>query len=202
MDEGNKTSFGAYSRLLIDKTHPLRFQFRQSSLDIIHLNRNMMNSTAAAFLQKLAYRRIIAGRLEQFDPALADLQHRHPDLLLLDNFRVDVFKAKRVAPKLERFVDAFCCDSEMTDLHIICRGPHSVRASHAENVLTSCGLLQPAPRPPNTDRSSFGRSRVRAFPVSRSFRCCSSDRTTAFPAIAPAAATLRSPAAGPHCLRP
>src|SRR6476620_5406040 len=76
-----------------------------------------MVNTAAAFFKKRADRRIFAGRLKKLEPALANRQHRHADLLVLDCLCMDVFEAQSVFPKLQRFVNAPGGDAEVIDLH-------------------------------------------------------------------------------------
>ena len=95
MNKSDQTALGTDPRRFVDQPHSLCLEFRERSLDIIDLDRDVMNA-AAAFLEKLADRRIVARRFEQFDPAFADRQHRDPNLLIFDDFGVNILKPESV----------------------------------------------------------------------------------------------------------
>ena len=44
-------------------------------------------------------------------------QHCDPNLLVFNDFRVNILEAESVLPEFQGFVDAFCCNAEVVDLH-------------------------------------------------------------------------------------
>ena len=110
MDERDQAALGTDAWGFIDKTHSLGLELCERCLDIVDLDRNMVNA-AASLLQELTYGRVVGCRFEQFDTALADAEHGDTNFLVLNDLCMDVFEAESVFPKLESLVDALRRDA-------------------------------------------------------------------------------------------
>lgn len=89
MNERDKTPFGPDPRRFVYQPHPFLFQLSERRFDVINLDRYVVY-TAAAFLQKLADRRIVGCWFKELDTALAQRKHRHADLLIGHFFGMNV----------------------------------------------------------------------------------------------------------------
>ena len=93
MNKGNKATAGASSRLFVDQSRPLLLQFPEGFANILNLNRDVMN-TRTPLREELRNRRVGCRRFEQFNPRLANRQHRYPHFLLRHFFHVFDLKAQ------------------------------------------------------------------------------------------------------------
>src|SRR5215469_11211437 len=100
----------------IDQPHPRRLEALESLLDVVDMHRDMMNAFAA-FHHEFFNGRILPCRLEKFDPALADREHRDPNALIIDFIIAGDVQADGVLIDLDGLRQGFHCDSDVIDSH-------------------------------------------------------------------------------------
>src|SRR6185295_593465 len=114
MNKGNQATTRAISWRFIDQPGAARFQVSKRSLNVLHLNRNVMNSRAA-LLQKLCHRRTGAQGFQQLDVCITHSKHSHADALF-GYVLVEVnLQAERIAPERKRIFELTRGNSDVSN---------------------------------------------------------------------------------------
>ena len=109
--ESDQAALCSDTGFFVDEPHPPLFKTGERRFNVLNLDCYMMNSTAAAFFEKFAYWRIIRNWFQKLDPAFTERQHRNSNLLVFNDFRMNVFEAEGIFPELQGFFYSTCCNS-------------------------------------------------------------------------------------------
>ena len=113
--EGDRQSFGALARGLVEQADALRFGISQLLLDILAGQRHVVDADAAV-LDVLGDGRVLRSGFQQLDLGLAEHEEGRADLLVGNLLDGIAFQAQYVLPVGNGFIQALHCDAKMLDM--------------------------------------------------------------------------------------